>query len=193
MGRGKKVRGKIVDDSGQPVAGATVVLDFTKKADNSHEVFDVNGDNRNRPIKTGEDGTWSFNGAPANCDQIGLTAWDYDHVTGDYYHAEPYTPVSALYDGTAVYTLHRGDALDGTVVGRHVSPVSGSSVSLGQQRYGSNATPPQKTDSSGRFTHHFNPGDQATLVIQAAGCAPQVKRIVIGQQEQSVTIQMDRD
>jgi hypothetical protein len=45
MEKGTKIRGKIVDDAGQPVAGATVFLDFDKKYSNPHEQVDINGNN----------------------------------------------------------------------------------------------------------------------------------------------------
>jgi hypothetical protein len=192
MGGSTTIRGKVVDDSGQPVEGATVVLDFTKRFADTHEQVDVNGNNRNRPIKTAEDGTWSFNGAPVNCDEIGMTAWDLNHVTGDFYQTTPYKPVSALYDGTAVFTMQRGIVLTATVVGPDGSPVSGASISWGQNRYVSNALPAQKTDASGKFSRHYKPGDQITLMIQAVDCAPMMEHLVAAEQDQSVKIQLQR-
>ncbi|MGD0388343.1 MAG: carboxypeptidase regulatory-like domain-containing protein [Tepidisphaeraceae bacterium] len=190
MQRGTKVQGKIVDDSGQPVAGATVILDFQKRSGNPHEQFDLSPYNRARQIKSGDDGSWTFNGAPVDCDEIGLTAWDYQHVTGDYWQPEPFTPVSKLYDGTAVFTLRRGVTVDGVVVNPQGVPVSGASVALGQQRFSSNAIPAENTDASGHFSYQFDPGQQVMLTIQAKGFAPQLKRFAMGQQKQSLNIQL---
>ena len=83
MEKGTKIHGTILDDAGQPVAGATVILDFNKKYSNPHEQADVNGNNRTRPIKSGDDGTWSFSGRTPKCDEITLGAWDYQHVIAD--------------------------------------------------------------------------------------------------------------
>ncbi|MGA2442028.1 MAG: carboxypeptidase regulatory-like domain-containing protein [Tepidisphaeraceae bacterium] len=190
MERGTKVQGKIVDDSGQAVVGATVILDFQKKDANPHEQFDLSPYNRARQVKTGDDGSWTFNGAPLDCDEIGLAAWDYQHVTGDFWLTQPFTPVSKLYDGTAVFTLRRGITLDGVVVNPQGMPVAGAAVALGQQRYSSNAIPPENTDASGHFSYHFDPGQQILLTIQAKGFAPQLKRFAMGQQRQSLTIQL---
>ena len=52
MEKSTKVRGKIVDDDGHPVAGAVVILQFRKKSSNPHEEIDVNGYNRNKPVKS---------------------------------------------------------------------------------------------------------------------------------------------
>ncbi|MGD0767949.1 MAG: carboxypeptidase regulatory-like domain-containing protein [Tepidisphaeraceae bacterium] len=190
MERGTKVQGKIVDDGGEPVVGATVILDFQKSGANPHEQFDLSPYNRARQIKSGDDGSWTFNGAPVDCDEIGLAAWDYQHVTGDYWNPQPFTPVSKLYDGTAVFTLRRGVTLDGVVVNPEGSPVAGAAVALGQQRFSSNAIPAENTDASGHFSYHFDPGQQILLTIQAKGFAPQLKRFAMGQQKQSLTIQL---
>jgi hypothetical protein len=190
MERGTKVQGKIVDDSGQPVAGATVILDFQKSSANPHEQFDLSPYNRAKQIKSGADGSWTFDGAPVDCDQIGLTAWDYQHVTGDFWQPQPFTPVSKLYDGTAVFTLRRGVTLDGVVVNPQGSPIAGASVGLGQQRFSSNSIPPEDTDASGHFNYHFDPGQQIMLTIQAKGFAPQLKQFAMGEQKQSLTIQL---
>ena len=167
-----------------------MILDFQKSSANPHEQFDLSPYNRARQIKTGDDGSWTFNGAPVDCDQIGLAAWDYQHVTGDYWQTQPFAPVSKLYDGTAVFTLRSGVALDGVVVNPEGSPVAGAAVALGQQRFSSNAIPPENTDASGHFGYHFDAGQQIMLTIQAKGFAPQMKRFAMGQQKQSLTIQL---
>jgi hypothetical protein len=190
MERGTKIQGKIVDDGGQPVAGATVILDFRKSSANPHEQFDLSPYNRARQIKSGDDGSWTFNGAPLDCDQIGLAAWDYQHVTGDFWETQPFAPVSKLYDGTAVFTLRRGITVEGVVVNPQGQPVAGASVALGQQRFSSNAIPAQNTDASGHFSYQFDPGQQVILTIQAKGYAPQLRRFAMGQQKQSLTIQL---
>jgi hypothetical protein len=189
MERGTKVGGKIVDDGGQPVAGATVILDFQKSSANPHEQFDLSPYNRARQIKSGDDGSWTFNSAPVDCDEIGLAAWDYQHVTGDYWQTQPFTPVSKLYDGTAVFTLRRGVTMEGVVVNPQGEPVAGASVALGQQRV-ANAIPAENTDASGHFSYHFDPGQQVSLTAQAKGFAPQMKRFAMGSQKQSITIQL---
>ncbi|MGD0463193.1 MAG: hypothetical protein ABSB74_11975 [Tepidisphaeraceae bacterium] len=192
MEHSTKVSGKIIDDNGQPVAGAFVYVDFTKKYSNSHEQIDLSPYNQTGQIRSGEDGSWVFNGAPLDCDEIGLTAWDYKHVTGDFWSPQPFSPVSKLYDGTAVFTLHRGLTVEGVVLDPQGSPAAGASVGIGQQRGSSNAIPAQNTDASGHFSYQFDPGQQVILTIQARGCAPEMRQFMMGQQNQSLTIQLSK-
>jgi protocatechuate 3,4-dioxygenase beta subunit len=192
MGNSTKVSGKIVDDSGQPVAGAHVYLEFNKKFPSAHEQIDLSPYDQNRQIRSGEDGSWSFNGAPVNCEEIGLTAWDYKHVTGDYWSPQPFSPASKLYDGTAVFTLHRGITVDGIVLDPQGAPVVGAAVALGQQRGSSNAIPALNTDSAGHFAYQFDPGQQVILTVQAKGFAPELRQFTMGQQTQNLSIPLSK-
>jgi hypothetical protein len=186
------VRGKIVDDDGQPVAGATVILDFTNKYSNPHEQIDLGPYSRNGQIKSGDDGSFSFKGAPVKCDQIGLTAWDYKHVSADFWTPQPFNPVSKLYDGTATFTLHKGVELEGVVLDPQGSPLAGATVGRGQYRNSSNAIPALTTDSSGKFTYVFEPGSDVVLTAEARGCAPEMTELTMGSQKQSITIRMSK-
>ncbi len=178
-----KVSGKIVDDSGEPVAGAHVYLEFNKKFATPHETVDLSPYDQNRQIRSGADGSWEFSGAPVGCEDIGLTAWDYKHVTGDYWSPQPFSPVSKLYDGTAVFTLHRGISVEGVVLDPQGVPVSGAAVALGQQRGSSNAIPALNTDSSGHFVYQFDPGQQVILTVQAKRICPGTAAIPDGAAE----------
>jgi protocatechuate 3,4-dioxygenase beta subunit len=192
MEKGTKIHGTIVDDAGQPVTGATVFLDFNKKYSNPHEQVDVNGNNRTRPIKSGDDGTWSFSGAPLNCDEIRLGAWDYQHVIGDFQSPWPIADAAKLYDGTATFALRRGVTLEGVVTGPDGDPLAGASVGIGDQRMYGNASPAETTDASGEFSYHFDPGQQVTLTIQARGCAPELKQLTMGADKQTLAVALSK-
>ena len=192
MEKGTKIQGTIVDDAGQPVAGATVFLDFNKKYSSPHEQVDINGNNRTRPIKSGDDGSWSFTGAPLNCDEISLGAWDYKHVTGDFLSPQPYPDVAKLYDGTATFVLHRGVTLEGVVTGPDGAPLAGASVAIGNERMASNAIPAQTTDASGKFSYQFDPGQQVILTVQAKGCAPEMKQMTMGARKQTLSFPLSK-
>ena len=192
MEKGTNIHGTIVDDAGQPVAGATVFLDFNKRYSNPHEQVDINGNSRTRPIKSGDDGSWSFTGAPLKCDEISLGAWDYKHVTGDYLSPQPYPDVAKLYDGTATFVLHRGVTLEGVVTGPDGAPLAGASVAIGNQRMAGNATPAQTTDASGKFSYQFDPGQQAIITVQAKGCAPEMKQLTMGADKQTLPFALSK-
>jgi hypothetical protein len=113
MERGTRIHGKIVDDAGQPVAGATIILRFTKRYPNPHEqIAAILGNSMNSPTKSDAEGNWSFSAAPSNCDEISLAVCE--NVIGDRSELQPFTPVSKLYDGTATLTLHRGRTVSGS-------------------------------------------------------------------------------
>jgi hypothetical protein len=192
MEHSTKISGKIVDDTGAPVEGANVILDFTKKYGNPHEQVDVQAYNRNKPLLSAADGSWSFNGAPMNCDEISITAWDYHHVSEDFWNAQPYSPVSAMYDGTAKFVLKRGVTLEGTVTDSQGSPVAGAQIARGNERFAGNAIPPQKTDAQGNFSYQFAPGQQVILTVQAKGFAPALKQLVMGAEKQTIAFQLGK-
>jgi protocatechuate 3,4-dioxygenase beta subunit len=192
MEHGTKISGKIVDDTGAPVEGANVILEFNKKYANAHEQVDVQTSNRNKPLLSAADGSWSFNGAPMNCDEISITAWDYHHVSEDFWNAQPFSPASAMYDGSAKFVLNRGVTLEGTVTDSQGSPIAGAQVGRGSERMASNVIPAQNTDSQGHFSYQFSPGQQIILTVQAKGFAPQLKQLVMGPEKQSIAFQLGK-
>jgi len=192
MERTTKISGKIVDDAGQPVAGASIELEFNKKYANPHEQVAYSAYNQRSPIKSGADGSWSFSGAPLNCDSIGLVAWDYQHVSDDFWIAQPFPLVSQLYDGTAVYTMHNGMTLAGVVTGPDGTPLAGVSVGRGQQRQSVNSIPARMTDAAGKFSYIFAPGQQVILTFTANGYAPEMKQLTMGSQAQTVNVSLSK-
>jgi len=194
MERGTTIGGKIVDDAGQPIAGATVFVYFNKRYPNRHERVDVVGSGRGgQPIHTGNDGSWTFADAPPDCDQVTLGAWDYGYVLPDPQVGQMYADVPKLYDKTATLVLRRGVALDGTVTGPDGEPVVGATVALGNMRNGRFGNfPVPKTDASGKFIYHLDPGQHTTLTIQAPHYAPEMKQIAMGGSEQSISISLTK-
>jgi len=193
MERGTTIGGKIVDDAGQPIAGATVFIYFNKRYPNRHERVDVVGGRGGAPIHTGNDGSWTFADAPPDCDQVTLGAWDYRYVLPDPQISQMYPDVPKLYDKTATLVLRRGVALDGTVTGPDGEPVVGAAVALGDMRNGRFGNFPEpKTDASGKFIYHLDPGQHVTLTIQGDHYAPEMKQIAMGSGEQSVSISLTK-
>jgi hypothetical protein len=108
MEHGTRIGGKVVDESGKPVVGAIITLHFSKHFANPHqEIAAILGyDNRTNPTKSDNQGNWSFQGAPTNCDEIDISVADRRQSARDQNATQPFTPVSNLYDGTAILTLH---------------------------------------------------------------------------------------
>lgn len=105
MEHGVRIFGKVVNDAGQPVAGAAISFNFTKRYSNPHEqIAAILGYS---PIKSDAEGNWSFPDAPANCDQIVIAVSDKPQAINRDPDFRPFNPLSKLYDGTAILTLHR--------------------------------------------------------------------------------------
>ena len=123
--------------------------------------------------KTDAKGHWTFTGVPEQPDSVEIAAYDYLHLTEHAsFQPEPYKPLSALRDGSAVLRLQRGTLVEGTVLAPDGQPVAGAEVSYGEGRGYGNAIPPLKSDAEGRFTLGIKPGTVSTLVAQAPGFGP---------------------
>lgn len=192
MERTTKISGKIVDDAGRPVAGASVELEFDKKYSSPHEQVAYSAYNQRNPIKSGPDGSWSFSGAPLNCDSIGLVAWDHEHVSDDFWSPQPFGSVSQLYDGTAVYVLHNGLTLDGVVTGPDGAPLARVSVARGQQVQSVNSIPAVTTDGEGKFKYVYAAGQQVILTFSKPGYGPEMKQMTMGGQNQTLNVSLSK-
>ncbi len=105
MEQGVRVAGKLVNEAGQGIGGDIVGLRFRKKFANPHEMIAaIVGNEHQDVIRTDSDGNWSFNGAPADCDAILIVVLDRQRQKV-LRKMQPFTPVSQLYDGTAIVTV----------------------------------------------------------------------------------------
>lgn len=84
--------------------------------------------------------------------------------------------------------LRRGVTLNAMVTGPGGTPMEGASIGIGGRNMGFNGVPAQTTDSTGKVTYHFDPGQQVILTIQARGCAPEIKQLTMSADEQTVPI-----
>ena len=108
MEHGVRIAGKLIDDAGRPIAGDTVGFTFLRKFANPHEqIAWIVGNARLNVIRSDVNGNWSFEGAPSNCDRIVIEVLD-SHREKVLRKLEPFSPVSRLYDGTAVITVPQG-------------------------------------------------------------------------------------
>jgi peroxiredoxin/protocatechuate 3,4-dioxygenase beta subunit len=175
--KGTTISGRVLDQDGQPLAGAVVVVSVKKGYPRSKQWVDVSYES----IKTDREGHWTFTGVPRQPDSVEIAAYDYLHLSEHAsFQPEPYKPLSALRDGSAVLRLQRGTLVEGTVLAPDGQPVAGAEVFYGEgQGYG-NAIPPLKSDAEGRFTLGIKPGSVSTLVAQAPGFGPTLHRVKVG-------------
>jgi len=105
MEQGIRVAGKLVNEAGQGIGGDIIGLRFRKKFANPHEMIAaIVGNEHVDVIRSDSDGNWSFNGAPADCDTILIVVLDRQRQKV-LRKLQPFTPISQLYDGSAIVTI----------------------------------------------------------------------------------------
>jgi len=179
MERATSIGGRVVDDAGQPVAGATVVLYVGKKYPGSKQRVNVSFEF----VKTDENGKWSCSLVPAEFDRIEVGVFHHRYASAQsgygWYPMEEFKPVSALRDGTATLKLERGVLIEGVVRGSDGKPIAKAKVGYGKDRVCSNVIPEQETDAEGRFACGAKLGDTAVITVKAPGYAPEMKQFIV--------------
>jgi peroxiredoxin/protocatechuate 3,4-dioxygenase beta subunit len=188
MEKGTAISGRVIDQDDRPLAGAVVVVSAQKSYPKSNQRVDVG----NRSIKTDANGRWTFTGVPEQPDSVEIAAYDYLHLTEQAnFQTEPYKPLSALRDGSAVLRLQRGSLVEGTVLLPDGRPVAGAEVAYGEGQGYANSIPPLKSDAEGRFKLGIKPGTVATLVAHASGFGPTLQRLKVGEGTQRTYLTLD--
>jgi thiol-disulfide isomerase/thioredoxin/protocatechuate 3,4-dioxygenase beta subunit len=185
MEKGTTMGGRVVDEDKNPVAGATVVVSVRKKYPKSNQWVAISFS----PTRADANGVWSFANVPEAPDAVEVGTYHHlclaDHAA---FRFEPFTPLSALRDGSAVVRLQRGTRVEGTVVGPDGQPVSGAEVLYGEGRQYANSVPPVKTDDRGNFVLGIKPGEVSTLTATHPGFGPAMEPIKVGREPLKVRL-----
>jgi AhpC/TSA family/Carboxypeptidase regulatory-like domain len=187
---GNKISGKVVDDNGVPISGADVVIRFDDALQNPNEALETN-----ITVVTGQDGIWTYTGAPQSMNQVEIGAWDYGYITGSTYNPEV-VPAAKLLNGSDTLTLHNGITVVGTVLDSDSKPIRKARITLGPGRFGGPTVPPERTDRTGGFSFAAAPGQQVVVTVLANGYAPELQSFVMGQQSPpalTFNLQLARD
>lgn len=124
--KGRIISGLVVDQDGNPVTDATVVVAVVKRYPKSNQRAYF----RFEATKADGNGRWSFANVPEAPDEVEVGAYHHLFLSDpSAYEMEKVTSLSALRDGSAVVRLQRGTRVEGTVVGPDGRPVSGAEVS----------------------------------------------------------------
>ena len=88
------------------------------------------------------------------------------------------------------FTVKKGLAVDGVVLGPDGKPLKGARIGVGPDRFGSNQIPDFVTEDDGKFSFAFGGTMSVCLTIQAKGCAPELNEFQMAGQPQKLTIQL---
>ncbi|MGE5611870.1 MAG: carboxypeptidase regulatory-like domain-containing protein [Bacillota bacterium] len=175
---GITIGGKVVDDAGAPIAGATVVLHVAKRSPDRTSTIGPCFET----TKTGSDGRWSYSGVPADPDIRNIGYWHHRYIStfdasAGAFPMSDHKDLAAFKEGSATFTLKRGVLIEGDVRDQDGKPLAGASIGLGQDRVASNALPEAETDAAGHFAIATHPTGTAYVTIKAKGHAPELIRV----------------
>jgi beta-lactamase regulating signal transducer with metallopeptidase domain/thiol-disulfide isomerase/thioredoxin len=173
---GNRIGGVARDEAGEPIAGASVELHMPVTWPKLQSyVFTM------AELTTDESGRWEFDGAPPDAGSIGITVQHPNYLLVR-------TRATLGADNAAV--LKQGLSIVGNVLDRNLQPVVAAKAALGVDRFGSD-DPDAKTDAQGRFVlKNCKPG-KTLVTVTAAGFTPQIKELVVGQQNKELLFTLD--
>jgi RNA polymerase sigma factor (sigma-70 family) len=182
---GVNAGGRIVDEQGQPIAGATIQV---KLASDPKPAY---GDGRMRydsglatgtdAATTGADGRWRIDNVPNHPQvELSLLVTHPDYVSDEQWQqAQKAAGVTAamLRQGTVTLTLKRGVVVSGRVTDPDGQPIKDAVVVLGDNPYMSRTPAKFPTDADGRFRLPALSPRQTTLTVLAPGWAPELRQV----------------
>ncbi|MEX2026806.1 MAG: carboxypeptidase-like regulatory domain-containing protein [Pirellulaceae bacterium] len=177
--------GRIVDEQGQPIAGAKVQLRV------SNDPQPADGDGRARynswlatdsdAATTDADGRWRVENVPSH-PQVELSLMvshgDYlsDEHWGQLQKAADIT-TAMLLEETATLTLKRGIIIRGQVTDPSGQPIENAVIVQGDNPYSTTLPSKFSTDAQGRFQLPALAPRETSLTVIAAGWAPQFRQV----------------
>jgi RNA polymerase sigma factor (sigma-70 family) len=197
--RGSSISGVVQDESGKPVAGADIQIQFAGTGDSSDSEFQAE-----RPgfpddfavASTDDAGRWTFQSAPESNDDFYIAVKHPSYPTADFHpssDARNYlTPVAhfkleELRAGSAVFVLSSGLGLRGTVTDEQQNPVADAKVSYGDF---ADSGPSVKTGADGAFTLTPLSTGRGHITIQAKGFAPDRLPVEVASNSPALAIQL---
>lgn len=191
VARPAPIGGVVRNDRDEPVPGATVVIAARRPGGPTSAAVEI----QQALVLTDDQGRWSYPGMAADMPAIQIAVYHPDYPTPDNAAAgQPaaFSPVAALYAGTAVLRLSRGVPVTGVVFGADGHPVPSAYIEVGEDIAGAAALPPRRTDQQGRFTIPAAPDRPLTVTVKGYQHAPELRRLQVGGEPLAVDIRLKR-
>jgi RNA polymerase sigma factor (sigma-70 family) len=167
--RGVTIGGIVVDEAGQPIAGAKVEFDGPGSDSSLPENVQFGPDT---PAITDASGRWSCNMIPKEFDHIQLVVSHPEHAETSA-TVRPDAP-EAIH---SVITMKAGFAVAGAVEDSNGNPIEGAAVR--EVRLHSEGEHSRTTDASGAFEFKSMKAGDLMLAVQAKGFAPAVQTVQV--------------
>jgi RNA polymerase sigma factor (sigma-70 family) len=180
LDRGATVGGVVVDESGSPIAGATIDVQDAGNDQSKAENIQFSSD---ATITTGTNGQWACNMIPKDWGQPTLTVRDADHAETNFT-----VPPTAPDATKLVISMARGLSVAGSVQDFAGNPVHNAEVR--QVRMNDQHERITSTDGSGNFALKGLTSGELTLAVQAEGYAPAVRTVELKENVPSLSFQL---
>jgi thiol-disulfide isomerase/thioredoxin/protocatechuate 3,4-dioxygenase beta subunit len=189
---GTTLGGKVMDDKGKPVDGASVIVHVRKK-DAEHPERSVNISYKKLTTRNG--GKFTYARFPAQFDSIDLGVYHPRYAStssgsAGFYPMNKFENVAALRDGSATLTLKSGPLIEGQVFGSDGKPLKDAGVGSGQDRIASNVMPEVKTDAEGKFALAAHANETVYLTVRAKKHAPELMQFVMPAEGKQMRIEL---
>ncbi len=178
--RGTTIAGLVLDEAGQPVAGAEIQFEGPGNDMSLAENIQFGPDT---PAKTDASGHWSCNLIPESFEQISLLITHQDYAETNL-QVRPAAPDA----GKLVITLPAGFSVAGLVQDSNAQPIEGATVR--QVRLNQENERSRTTDASGAFEFRNAKAGELVLAVQAQGFAPAVRTLQIATNESALRFQL---
>jgi RNA polymerase sigma factor (sigma-70 family) len=173
MERGTSIGGKVSDEDGHPIEGATVTLYESDPQDRVRECLDLDA----LIARTDPEGRWRIDHIPAG--------FDLAHLRCTFSHPDFISPIDALIiqpsakpeqlrSRTGMTVLRRGITVTGRVLDRGDHPIAAASVRLGDSHF---SRPAVMTDADGRFQFRNAVAAETYLTVEATGHGPEARPV----------------
>jgi RNA polymerase sigma factor (sigma-70 family) len=178
--RGTTVAGLVLDEAGQPVAGAEIQFEGPGNDESLAENIQFGPDTM---AKTDASGHWSCNLIPRNLEQISLLVTHQDYAETNL-NVRPAAPDASR----LVITLPAGFSVSGLVQDSNAKPIEGATVH--QVRLNRENERSRTTDASGAFEFKNVKAGELVLAVHAEGFAPAVRTLQIAGNEPALQFQL---
>ena len=169
----KATGGRIVDEEGDPIEGATVyVLAVSDGQRLRPAIWDF-------PCKTDAEGKWTCPVTPPDVQELWIRLKHPDFISDQTYGGTvTNASIDDLQAHTHVAVMRKGITVSGNVTGPNGDAVEDAGVYQGSDRFGSHY-PETKTDEDGNFVFKNCPNGPMVLTIVAEDLAPELLEITV--------------